>query len=84
MKIDLVLSLPLPQAQPRWSLALSESQTIKEAKAVEVSAVPKWALGAPGFCCLKEFDQKKIYLLGELCIEFFLWGAVSITALLRG
>lgn len=53
MKIDLVLSLPLPQAQPRWSLALSESQTIKEAKAVEVSAVPKWALGAPGFCCLR-------------------------------
>lgn len=28
-----------------------------------------------------EFHQKKIYLLGELCIDFFLWGAVSVAAL---
>lgn len=31
MKIDLVFSLPLPQAQPRCSSALPESQPIKDA-----------------------------------------------------
>lgn len=57
MKTGLVFSLPLPQAQPRCSSAVSESQTIKEAKTVEVSAVPKWALGTTGLllegsCCI--------------------------------
>lgn len=48
MKTDLVLSLPLPQAQPRCSSALPESQPIKDAKVVEVSAVPQCALGITG------------------------------------